>query len=115
MGKFVALLAGSNAPIPPDAVMNYIDVRDFAEAVYQSISRGVEGRYGVRAGGYDHQLIADRMRELLPEQEALGRIPIGEKGVYQSVIGPRVTMDVSKAAQNLGMKCEWRLWNSFLV
>lgn len=99
-------MTGADTEITPPPLVNYVDVRDFAEAVYKSIQLGVEGRYVIRAGWYDHQKIADRMRELIPQEEAKGRIAVGNKGVWQSDIGPKNSMDASKATEELGMTCK---------
>ena len=50
VGTFVALLAGKGAPVPPNALLNYVDVRDFSEAAIRVLERGVDGRLGIAAG-----------------------------------------------------------------
>ncbi|RSH81540.1 methylglyoxal reductase (NADPH-dependent) gre2 [Saitozyma podzolica] len=101
VGTFVALLAGKQAPVPPAALLNYVDVRDLAQAAIRAVERGVDGRLGVAAGHYDHQLIADRMRTLFPH---LGeRIPLGHLGEYPSIKGPKNTLNSAKASELLGL------------
>jgi hypothetical protein len=53
---------------------------------------------------YDHQLIADRMRELFPQLH--DRIPTGQPGIYVSVSGPMNLLDATKSVNSMRMTCE---------
>ncbi|RXK36837.1 hypothetical protein M231_05921 [Tremella mesenterica] len=103
VSKITDLLVGSDKPIVPAALNNYVDVRDLAEATFKVVEKGHEGRLGIRAGYYDHQLVADHIRNLIPELEKQHRIPLGNPGQYVSVTGPKVTLDASKATRELSM------------
>lgn len=79
-------------------------VRNVADAIYLSIIKRNSGRFPLYNGPYDHQLLANRARELFPELAKAGQIPVGNpedtpssKGVFK--------LDGSKAEKELGLKC----------
>jgi hypothetical protein len=45
------------------------------------------------------------MRTLFPHLDE--RIPLGHPGEYQSVKGPKNTLNSAKASELLGLSCEW--------
>lgn len=96
---FPSLLAGRDKPVPGDALVNYVDVRDLIVSMSKVIAKGAEGRYVIRAGNYDMQLLADRIRELFPELEEQGRVVRGTPGLK----GPRNTLDATKSIRELQM------------
>lgn len=103
VSRFATLLSGSDTPVPNNVVLLYVDVRDVADAVLCAIEHGTEGRFGICAGVYDHQYLADRMRVLFPSLEVESRIARGQEGMWQSRTGPKNAMDVSRAARDLHM------------
>ena len=88
--------------MPGESLVNYVDVRDLVESMSRVIGSGAEGRWAIRAGHYDMQLLADRIRELLPELEKQGRVVRGTPGLK----GPRNTLDATKSINELQMTCE---------
>ena len=102
MALIPSLLAGRDQPVPGDGLVNYVDVRDLVESMSKVIALGAEGRWAIRAGHYDMQLLADRIRELFPELEKQGRVVRGTPGLK----GPRNTLDATKSIRELQMTCE---------
>lgn len=93
----------STAPeIPPTKAPLYVDVRDLALAHITALSsdRASNSRYIVSAGDFDHQEIADILREHFKDTEFGRKIAIGEPG--KRLTGTHFTTDSSKAEKELG-------------
>ncbi|WVQ77233.1 hypothetical protein IAR50_006916 [Cryptococcus sp. DSM 104548] len=96
---FLALFAGKDQPLPPQFSATLVDVRDMAEAFYLGVSKRAEGKFIISGPEFTYQQLADKLRTLRPDLEAL--FPLGEPGnqtPYPSSI------DATKSKEVLGLQ-----------
>ncbi|ORY30801.1 putative oxidoreductase [Naematelia encephala] len=97
-----ALLSGQDKPISPTYWPYYVDVRDCAEAHYQAVIKQATGRFLLAARAYDFQEIADKARELYPNEAY--RICKGTPGKYTYKDPGVYILDTTRSREILGIK-----------
>jgi nucleoside-diphosphate-sugar epimerase len=95
--------SSKDAPLPPDRVFMYVDVRDIAAAHVLAATTPKAGneRIIVAAGAASSQRIADILREIFPELER--RTPAGKPGT-NSLPENHFTISNEKSMKILGLK-----------
>jgi nucleoside-diphosphate-sugar epimerase len=119
---FYALLGGQDTPIPYTAFPYMVDVRDAAEAHYQAIVRGAQGRFCLSGGrerppsstrfeapmlilsAYSFQQVVDYLHEAYPDQAH--RVTVGKPGQYDYKDPGVYGYDSTKSQRELGIKCK---------
>ena len=121
LNQYNATVAGSANKVPETLYSAFIDVsplvagdkglelmdqvRDVANALYETISRHVSGRFLLSAGLYDFDTIAEITATNYPELVKAGAVPQHLPKGQTPLSKGSYKLDSSKSIKELGLKC----------
>ena len=108
-----ATVAGADKSVPDTPFIGWCDVRDVADAFYETVIRRSKGRFVLAGGVFDYDIIADIAERSFPELQKAGAIPKHLPPGKTPLSKGGFSIDTRKATAELGIHCESTCWGSY--
>lgn len=100
---WASTVAGADKTVPDTPFIGWCDVRDVADAFYETVVRRSEGRFVLAGGVFDYDTIAEIAERSFPELQKAGAIPKHLPPGQNPLIKGGFSIDTRKATAALGI------------